>query len=338
MNVSTLRSEADTPILDIADLNVSFSTRAGDVRVVRDLSFRVARGEVFAVIGESGSGKSTMAQAVMGLLSGDATTTGRITLAGQPTMTLGPRARRRLCGERMALISQDALAALNPCTTVGFQIAETLMVHRGMARRAAMRRAIELLTLTGIPSPEDRVHHYPHEFSGGMRQRALIAIALALEPDLLIADEPTTALDATIKAQILQLLMRLRSELGMAVLIVTHDMGVVARMADRMLVMYAGRAVETGPVTDVFDAPAHPYTRALLKAMPRLDCPGEALRAIAGAPPSPQAIPQGCAFHPRCPLAVPECAAELPRPIVFADGRMTLCRFSPDEVKYAERA
>ncbi|BAN26702.1 ABC transporter ATP-binding protein [Caballeronia insecticola] len=338
MNVSTLRSGADTPVLDVADLNVSFSTRAGEVRVVRDLSFRVGRGEVFAVIGESGSGKSTMAQAVMGLLSGQANTTGRITLSGQPISSLAPRARRRLCGERMALISQDALAALNPCTTVGFQIAETLMVHRGMSRRAGMRRAVELLALTGIPSPDERVHRYPHEFSGGMRQRALIAIALALEPDLLIADEPTTALDATIKAQILQLLMRLRGELGMAVLIVTHDMGVVARMADRMLVMYAGRAVETGPVTEVFDAPAHPYTRALLKAMPRLDCPGEPLRAIAGAPPAPQAIPTGCAFHPRCALAVPACSADVPQPIVFAGGRMSLCRFSPDEVRYAERA
>jgi len=338
MTVSILRNPAATPVLDVSDLNVTFRTRGGDVRVVRDLDFLVARGEVFAVIGESGSGKSTMAQAVMGLLPGQASMTGRIALAGQPIQDLPPHARRQLCGTRMGLISQDALAALNPCTSVGFQIAETLMVHRGISRRDAMERAVDLLAQTGIPSPEERVHHYPHQFSGGMRQRALIAIALALEPDILIADEPTTALDATIKAQILQLLMRLRSELGMAVLIVTHDMGVVARMADRMLVMYAGRAVETGAVTEMFDAPAHPYTRALLKAMPRLDCSGQALHAIPGAPPSPQAIPSGCPFHPRCPLAVERCAIDVPQPIVFGDNRTTLCRFSPEEVIYAERA
>jgi oligopeptide/dipeptide ABC transporter ATP-binding protein len=338
MTVSTLRSPDTTPVLEVADLNVSFRTRADDVRVVRELSFEVARGEVFAVIGESGSGKSTMAQAVMGLLPGNAQTSGRVLLTGQPILNLAPAARGRLCGERMALISQDALAALNPCTTVGFQIAETLMVHRHMARGAAMRRAVELLKLTGIPSPEDRVRRYPHEFSGGMRQRALIAMALALEPDILIADEPTTALDATIKAQILQLLMRLKHELGMAILIVTHDMGVVARMADRMLVMYAGRAVETGPVAEVFDAPAHPYTRALLKAIPRLDQPGEALHAIAGAPPAPQALPSGCPFHPRCPVAVDACARELPQTIRLAGGRTSQCRFSPGEVIHAERA
>jgi oligopeptide/dipeptide ABC transporter ATP-binding protein len=334
----TLRGSTEAPVLEIAEMSVSFRTRTDDVRVVRDLSFMVARGEVFAVIGESGSGKSTMAQAVMGLLPGNAHMSGRISLSGQPIHDLEPSARRRLCGERMALISQDALAALNPCTTVGFQIAETLMVHRGVGRSAAMQRAVELLKLTGIPSPEERVHRYPHEFSGGMRQRALIAMALALEPEILIADEPTTALDATIKAQILQLIMRLKRELGMAVLIVTHDMGVVARMADRMLVMYAGRAVETGSVLDVFDAPAHPYTRALLEAIPRLDQPDRALRAIAGTPPAPQMMPPGCPFHPRCPIAAGVCARELPQPIQVAGDRMSLCHFSPGEVIYAARA
>jgi oligopeptide/dipeptide ABC transporter ATP-binding protein len=336
--MATLSGSAGAPVLDIAGMNVSFRTHTDEVRVVRDLTFSVARGEVFAVIGESGSGKSTMAQAVMGLLPGNARMDGCITLSGQPIHDLAPAARRRLCGERMALISQDALAALNPCTTVGFQIAETLMVHRGVPGAAAMRRAVELLKLTGIPSPEERVHHYPHEFSGGMRQRALIAMALALEPDILIADEPTTALDATIKAQILQLMMRLKRELGMAVLIVTHDMGVVARMADRMLVMYAGRAVETGSVVDVFDAPAHPYTRALLEAIPRLDRPGEALQAIVGTPPAPQTMPSGCPFHPRCPIAADICARELPKPVQVGHGRASLCHFSPGEVIYAEPA
>jgi oligopeptide/dipeptide ABC transporter ATP-binding protein len=336
--MATLRGSAGTPVLDIAGMNVSFQMRGDEVRVVRDLSFSVARGEVFAVIGESGSGKSTMAQAVMGLLPGNARTSGGISLSGQPIHDLAPAARRRLCGERMALISQDALAALNPCTTVGFQIAETLMVHRGAPRAAAMQQAVELLRLTGIPSPEERVHRYPHEFSGGMRQRALIAMALALEPDILIADEPTTALDATIKAQILQLIMRLKSELGMAVLIVTHDMGVVARMADRMLVMYAGRAVETGSVVEVFDAPAHPYTRALLEAIPRLDRPGQALQAIAGTPPAPQMMPPGCPFHPRCPIAADICTHELPQPVRVGGDRTSLCHFSRGEVIHAELA
>jgi oligopeptide/dipeptide ABC transporter ATP-binding protein len=338
MNAVPMPSALAAPILAVSGLNVSFRGRAGNVQVVRDIAFQVQRGEIYAIIGESGSGKSTLAQAVMGLLSAQAAMTGCIELDGQPIQDLAAGARRRLCGERMALISQDALAALNPCTTVGYQIAETLMVHRNVPRRAAMQRAVELLGLTGIPSPAERVHHYPHQFSGGMRQRALIAIALALEPDILIADEPTTALDATIKAQILQLLLGLRDKLGMAILIVTHDMGVVAKMADRMLVMYAGRAVETGPVQDVFDAPAHPYTRALLNAMPRLDHTGEPLQAIVGAPPSPQHLPPACAFHPRCALAVARCASESPQAIRFGDQRSSLCHFTPEEVADAHHA
>ncbi|HYG46127.1 MAG TPA: ABC transporter ATP-binding protein [Bordetella sp.] len=338
MTQARMPSATATPLLAVAGLNVAFRNRGAELPVVRDISFEVQRGEIYAVIGESGSGKSTLAQAVMGLLQSQARTTGGIALDGKDIQGLRADARRRLCGERMALISQDALAALNPCTTVGYQIAETLMVHRGTSRREAMKRAVELLGLTGIPSPAERAAHYPHQFSGGMRQRALIAMALALEPDLLIADEPTTALDATIKAQILQLLLRLRDQLGMAILVVTHDMGVVAKMADRMLVMYAGRAVEIGPVMDVFDAPAHPYTRALLNAVPRLDHTGEPLQAIAGAPPSPQRLPAACAFHPRCPLAAPRCASESPAVIQFDDGRSSLCHFTPEEVAHAQHS
>ena len=338
MNGAILPSGPAAPILSVSALNVAFRGAADDVQVVRDIAFQVRRGEIYAVIGESGSGKSTLVQAVMGLLQSQARTTGRIELDGQDVQALPARARRRLCGERMALISQDALAALNPCTTVGYQIAETLMVHRGTPKREAWARAVELLGLTGIPSPAERAGQYPHQFSGGMRQRALIAMALALEPDLLIADEPTTALDATIKAQILQLLLRLRDQLGMAILIVTHDMGVVAKMADRMLVMYAGRAVEMGPVMEVFDAPSHPYTRALLNAMPRLDHTGEPLQAIVGAPPSPQRLPPACAFHPRCPLAVARCAQVSPPAIRFGDGRESLCHFTPEEVAHAQPA
>ncbi len=303
------------PVLSVRDLNVTFGSRFGPVRAVRDVGFDIAPGEVFAIIGESGSGKSSLAMALMGLLPRSAKIAGTMQLAGMDLMSLSAAQRRRICGERVALISQDALASLNPCTTVGYQIAEMLMVHRGVGRRAAMEEAVRLLALTGVPLPHERVNHYPHQFSGGMRQRALIAMSLALQPDLVIADEPTTALDATIKAQILQLLIRLRAELGMSVLIITHDMGVVARMADRMLVMYAGQEVETGTVEDVFAHPAHPYTTALLEAVPRLDAVDRKLHAIPGAPPSPSALPPGCPFHPRCPIAIPRCAAEVPRPV-----------------------
>jgi oligopeptide/dipeptide ABC transporter ATP-binding protein len=303
------------------------------VRAVRNVGFDVARGEIFAVIGESGSGKSSMAQAMMGLLPDTALIGGEIKLDNLVLGSLSKRERRRISGERMALISQDALSGLNPCTTVGFQIAETLMVHRGTSKSAAMAEAARLLDLTGIPSPKERVNHYPHEFSGGMRQRALIAMSLALQPELLIADEPTTALDATIKAQILQLLMRLRDELSMSIVIITHDMGVVARMADRMLVMYAGQAVETGIVDEVFSRPAHPYTRALLAAMPRLDrALGAELQAISGQPPSPAALPSGCPFHPRCFGAEARCETEAPAPLLLGGGSTSLCHFLPEEI------
>jgi oligopeptide/dipeptide ABC transporter ATP-binding protein len=318
------------PVLSVSGLNVTFRSRLGPVPAVRDVDFDIARGEVFAIIGESGSGKSSLAMAMMDLLPRSALVTGQIRLAGIDLNTLSGSERRRICGERVSLISQDALSSLNPCTTVGYQIAEMLMVHRGMGKRDAMAAAIRLLTLTGVPSPEGRMHHYPHQFSGGMRQRALIAISLALEPDLVIADEPTTALDATIKAQILQLLARLRAELGMSILIITHDMGVVAKMADRMLVMYAGQAVEIGTVEEVFAHPAHPYTAALLEAVPRLDATERPLRAIPGAPPAPSSLPPGCPFHPRCPVAEPRCAAKIPRPVTLGVGRSAACLLVED--------
>ena len=318
------------PVLSVSGLNVTFRSRRGSVPAVRDVSFDIARGEVFAIIGEFGSGKSSLAMAMMALLPPAALVTGQIRLAGIDLSTLSSNERRRICGERVSLINQDALSSLNPCTTVGYQIAEMLMVHRGTARREAMAEAVRLLTLTGVPSPEGRVDHHPHQFSGGMRQRALIAMSLALQPDLVIADEPTTALDATIKAQILQLLTQLRAELGMSILIITHDMGVVAKMADRMLVMYAGQAVETGTVEAVFARPIHPYTKALLEAVPRLDATERPLRAIPGAPPAPSALPPGCPFHPRCPVAEPRCALEIPRAVPLAPGRMAACLLAED--------
>jgi oligopeptide transport system ATP-binding protein len=321
-------------ILSVRNLDVAFRSRHGRVPAVRGLSFQVGRGEVFAIVGESGSGKSTVALALMGLLPPGAELKGDLLLSDLVLNDLSPRHRRRIAGERMALISQDALSGLNPCTTVGFQIAETLMVHRGTPKREAMAEAVRLLTLTGIPSPHERVNHYPHEYSGGMRQRALIAMALALQPEVLIADEPTTALDATIKAQILQLLMDLRRELNMSVVIITHDMGVVARMADRMLVMYAGQAVEMGDVQDVFATPAHPYTRALLAAIPRLDQGPQHLLAIPGQPPSPANLPIGCPFHPRCAQHAGICKSEPPVAVQFNHNRLALCHFAP-EVSHA---
>lgn len=231
----------------------------------------------------------------------------------------------------MALVRQDSLSALNPCTTVGYQIAETLMVHRGTTKAAAMAEAVRLLDITGIPAAKARVSQYPHEFSGGMRQRALIAMALALQPELLIADEPTTALDATIKAQILDLLLKLRAEFGMSIVLITHDMGVVARMAHRMLVMYAGQGVETGEVGMVFERPAHPYTRSLLAAIPRLGVRADALAAIPGQPPSPLSLPAGCPFHPRCSRAEERCTREQPSPLILAEGQSSLCHFLPEE-------
>ena len=321
---------AAQPLLSVRGLKVSFASRAGPVRAVRDVGFAVARGEIFAMIGESGSGKSTVAQALMGLLPESATVEGDMRLEELDLAALSKRDRRRLSGERMALISQDSLSGLNPCTTVGYQIAETLIVHRGSSKAAAMAEAVRLLDLTGIPAARERVKHYPHEFSGGMRQRALIAMALALQPDLLIADEPTTALDATIKAQILQLLLQLRAEFGMSIVIITHDMGVVARMAQRMLVMYAGQGVEAGEVGDVFEWPAHPYTRSLLAAIPRLDVRADALAVIPGQPPLPSALPAGCPFHPRCVRAEERCSREPPAPLFLAGQRISLCHFLPE--------
>jgi len=322
------QSRPDSPVLEVRDLTVTATGRRGRARIVSDVSFDIARGEVFAVIGETGSGKSTAAMAVADLLGPDVQVGGSIRFAGADLRALSHRDRRALMGRKIAQISQDALSGLNPSTTVGYQIAEMLMVHLGTPRRAAFDRARELLELTGIPAAAERVHQHPHQFSGGMRQRALIAMALALEPDLLVADEPTTALDATVKAQILQLLSDLRERFGMAIMIITHDMGVVARIADRMMVMYAGRGVEIGAVGPCFRDPGHPYTRALLDTIPRLDRLEAELRAIDGAPPSPFAPVSGCAFHPRCPMRRELCFVAVPQPVRVASGASVLCHFA----------
>ncbi|MEU0003613.1 ABC transporter ATP-binding protein [Streptomyces sp. NPDC006314] len=293
-------SASDT-VLSVRDLTVTFTTSRGPVRAVDGLGFEVRRGETLGIVGESGSGKSVTSLAVMGLHTG-ASVTGSVVLGGRELAGLPERELNRLRGRRMAMIFQDPLSSLHPYYTVGEQIAEHHRVHFGSGRRAAHARAVQALAEVGIPEPKRRAREYPHQFSGGMRQRVMIAMALACEPELLIADEPTTALDVTVQAQILELIARLQQERGLAVIMITHDLGVVARVAHQVLVMYGGRAVEKADVDALFSAPVHPYTRGLLDSLPRLDDrDDEPLRAIPGSPPSLLSPAPGCAFAPRCP-------------------------------------
>ncbi|MFC9242531.1 ABC transporter ATP-binding protein [Streptomyces sp. NPDC057136] len=291
------------PLLSVRDLTVTFTTKHGPVRAVDSLAFDVERGRTLGIVGESGSGKSVTSMAVLGLHTG-AEVTGSIRLDGQELVGLAERELNRLRGRKVAMIFQDPLSSLHPYYTVGEQIAEHHRVHFGSGRRAARERAIEALAEVGIPDPRRRTGEYPHQFSGGMRQRVMIAMALACEPELLIADEPTTALDVTVQAQILELIARLQEERGLAVVLITHDLGVVARVAHDVLVMYGGRAAEQAGVNELFATPAHPYTQGLLDSLPRLDdSDEEPLRAIPGSPPSLLTPAPGCAFAPRCPRA-----------------------------------
>ncbi|MGW1278250.1 ABC transporter ATP-binding protein [Streptomyces tsukubensis] len=285
----------------------------GRVETVRDVSFQVAEGESLGVVGESGCGKSQTMLAVLGLLGHEgAEVHGRITFDGRDLTGLRPKQFREVRGSGIALVSQDALSALNPAMTIGAQMAEPLVRYDGHSRRAARDRCAELLDLVGIPGARDRLANYPHELSGGMRQRVLIAMAVSREPRLLIADEPTTALDVTIQAQVLGLIDRLRRELRMALVLITHDLGVAAGVTERIAVMYGGRIVETAPTTALFDAPGHPYTRALMAAVPRMDRRVDRLPAIPGFPPHPADPPPGCAFQPRCGEARPDCGDAVP--------------------------
>ncbi|HEV8489903.1 MAG TPA: ABC transporter ATP-binding protein [Candidatus Limnocylindrales bacterium] len=294
---------AGSTLLTVDDLHVEFAGRHRTVRAVRGLSYEIRTGETLGLVGESGSGKSVSALSLLGLLPKRAgrVTRGSARFEGRELIGMPDEELRRVRGAKIAMIFQDPLSSLNPVLTVGRQITEALETHRSMNRRAAHRRAVELLDLVGIPGAARRIHDYPHQFSGGMRQRAMIAMALSCEPSLLIADEPTTALDVTIQAQILALLRRLREELGMAVLLITHDLGVVAGFADRLAVMYAGRLVEVGPTEELLADPAHPYTIGLLRSLPRLDRPRQAeLTPIEGSPPDLAADLIGCPFAPRC--------------------------------------
>ena len=297
-------------LLDVQDLSVSFSTFDGVVHAVRGASFSLHAGETLAIVGESGSGKSVCTQALVGLIPG-ATITGKAFFDGTDTLSLSEEQLRQIRGRRIGLIFQDPLTSLHPLYTVGWQLAEGLRIHQGLSRRDAQRRVIELLELVGIPHPEQRVNEYPHQFSGGMRQRVLIAMALALEPEILIADEPTTALDTTIQAQILELLVKLQRELGMALIFVTHDLGVVADLADRVLVMYAGKPVEIASCREAFYDVHHPYTKGLLASIPVAGVKRR-LRTIPGQPPSLLLVGAGCSFAPRCPDVMDRCLIEQP--------------------------
>ncbi len=306
--------EADAPLLDVDDLHVEFHTRDGTAKAVNGVSFQVSAGETLAVLGESGSGKSVTAQAIMGILDTPPArlTRGTIRFQGRDLLTMSQEERRRIRGRHVAMIFQDALSALNPVLSVGKQLGEMFRVHRGMSRREAKAKAIDLMDLVRIPAAKARVNDYPHQFSGGMRQRIMIAMAMALEPDLIIADEPTTALDVTVQAQVMDLLAALQREFHMGLILITHDLGVVADVADNIVVMYAGRVVERAPVHALYKAPAHPYTMGLLDSIPRLDHKGRELAAIKGLPPNLLRIPEGCAFHPRCPYARDVCRTDMP--------------------------
>ncbi|MGW5410305.1 ABC transporter ATP-binding protein [Actinomadura geliboluensis] len=317
------------PLLEIEDLVVEFAGDEETIRAVDGAGYTVAPGETLGVVGESGSGKSVTAMSALGLIRPPGrVVSGRVVFDGSDLRAMRPRELRRLRGGRIAMIFQDPMTALNPVVTVGAQIREALRLHQpGMSRAAARTRATELLTLVGVPGAERRLKQYPHEFSGGMRQRAMIAMAIANDPDLLIADEPTTALDVTVQAQVLDLLRLTRRETGAATVLITHDLGVVAELADRVVVMYAGRVVEHGTVAAIFDSPRHPYTRGLLDSLPALDGDAGELTPIPGSPPLPGEVAEGCAFAPRCPMARDRCRAERPELTGSGPGRASACHF-----------
>jgi peptide/nickel transport system ATP-binding protein len=301
------------PLLEVRELCVEFPTRHGKLRALDGVSFDIAPGEILGVVGESGAGKSLTGAAIIGLLEPPGRVCGgQILLEGQRIDDLPPEAMRRLRGKRIGAIFQDPLTSLNPLYTVGRQLMETLRTHLPLGAAQARERAIDLLRQTGIPAPEARLGQYPHEFSGGMRQRVVIALALAGEPQLIIADEPTTALDVAVQAQIIALLRGVTQMHGASVMLITHDMGVIAETCDRVAVMYAGRIVEIGPVDEVIHHPAHPYTAGLMASVPSLADDGGRLAQIEGALPRLDEIPSGCAFHPRCPKASPRCSEERP--------------------------
>ena len=315
------------PLLAVEGLRVVFGPPGREQVAVDGIGFTIGAGETLGIVGESGSGKSLTALAVLRLVPNPPgrIAAGSVRFDGQDLLALDEAAIERIRGARIGMIFQEPMSALNPVFTVGEQIAEALRVHEGMTRRDAAARAVALLQRVGIADAARRARQYPHELSGGMRQRVMIAAALACRPSLLIADEPTTALDVTIQAQILALLKELQRELGMAVILITHDLGVVAQMVDRVIVMYGGRVAEEGTAEDVFGAPAHPYTKLLLESIPSLDHERDRLPAIPGMVPTLAELPPGCRFHPRCPSVMPRCRTEIPPPVTVAVGHRAAC-------------
>ncbi|GAA2685780.1 MULTISPECIES: ABC transporter ATP-binding protein [Actinoplanes] len=318
------------PLLDVTNLHVEFRTQYGVAKAVNGANFRLAPGETLAILGESGCGKSVTAQAIMGILDTPPgyVTQGEIRYRGVDLLKLTEEKRRKVRANRIAMIFQDALSSLNPVYTVGFQLGELFRKHRGMSRADAKKRSIDLLEQVKIPAARTRVDDYPHQFSGGMRQRVMIAMALALDPEVLIADEPTTALDVTVQAQIMGLLADLQQQRNMGLILITHDMGVVADVADRISVMYAGKVVEEAGIYDIYARPAHPYTKALLESIPRLDMKGQQLSVIQGLPPLLTDVPKGCAFNPRCRYARDACRQDpAPPAYAVAPNRTARCHF-----------
>ncbi|MFO0916164.1 MAG: ABC transporter ATP-binding protein [Pirellulales bacterium] len=311
------------PVLQVDNLRTYFKAEHESVRAVDGVSFELQQGETLGIVGESGSGKSVTCLSILGLVPRPPAyhPSGRVVFGGRDLLTARPRDLRQVRGKEISMIFQDPMSSLNPFLTVERQLTEVLQVHQGMTRRESRAAAIDMLGEVGIPSPETRIDHYPHQFSGGMRQRVMIAMALLCRPKVLIADEPTTALDVTIQAQILELIGRLRRDFGTSVILITHDLGVVAGTTDRVLVMYAGRVVEQGSTDDVFARPSHPYTRGLLGSVPRLDAmTTDSLAAIPGLPPDLANLPGGCPFHPRCGLARAECQREYPPTVVVGQS------------------
>jgi oligopeptide transport system ATP-binding protein len=320
------------PLLEVDNLQVEFRTRDGVAKAVNGVSYTVEEGETLAVLGESGSGKSVTAQAIMGILDSPPgfVTGGAVRFRGQDLLAMPEDERRTFRGRNLAMIFQDALSSLNPVFTVGWQIGEMFRVHEGLSKKEATERAIDLMEQVRIPAARQRVGDYPHQFSGGMRQRIMIAMSIALDPDVLIADEPTTALDVTVQAQIMELLADLQRERKMGLILITHDLGVVADVADKISVMYAGRIVEKAQVGDIYARPAHPYTKGLLESIPRLDLKGKDLSAIRGLPPSLTRIPPGCEFNPRCPYAQQICRDQRPPLNEVVPGRYSACHFAQE--------
>jgi peptide/nickel transport system ATP-binding protein/oligopeptide transport system ATP-binding protein len=324
--------DGPAPVLEVSDLKTVFRTRDGEVHAVNGVSFALAPGELLGVVGESGSGKSVTMMSLLGLLPSPPAEirSGRILFEGRDVRAMGERELRALRGNDIGVVFQDPMTSLNPVFTVGYQLMEPLRVHMGLSRAAARVRAAELLALVGIPDPEARLRAYPHQFSGGMRQRVMIAMALACDPKVLIADEPTTALDVTIQAQILEIVRGLRARLGMGIIWITHDLGLVAGIADRVMVMYGGQIVEHGPVRELFADPRHPYTRALLATVPSVTgARARRLRTIEGRPPSLWAEPAACPFAPRCPHAFNRCRVENPYRRYVDEGHDVACHWDP---------